>query len=684
MKKSIWYLGFIFVLASCSTNPTPKNATQTIESQAVPLGVELLVNNGFESATSNWIKAGSTGTMTTVSPGRSGGNALSTSGWAWIQQDLAPSNVEAGKIYTLKGYAKAINGATCTMGIAGNGASGQTFNNQVTFTSSAWAQKTITVTPPTGTNSIGVYLSPNNQTCHFDDLSLIATNTYWVSTTGTDNTSCGSVATPCQSIAYSVGRVNTLGSAAPGSTIIVKNGTYNETSKISLGVSGTAAQPITLRAENIVTGVNAAKAVTINYSGPSINTWNQGLIEGRGRNYWIIEGFKLQSVVDNISGTYNGNPYTLSLPRIWTGILLEDADHNTIRYNHTFNTGASGIHLRPATKPGCTTPNDLDSACAIQNTGVKVLNNKVEKTNQGWKNTSTNTFNFEQEALTLWGVENFEVGNNVVTDGTKEGIDIKLGRNGSVYRNKVSGVGKGVPAIGISSFPSVGIYLDGRREPMYNIKIYGNNVSHNTGRGISILTERPRTDIDNSVYNIDIYNNLVHQNDGTGIAIGDRAKNINVYHNTVVQNNKGFMLKTWHSINEGYTHPSVPPKDVVIRNNIFANDTGGGPSNVISGSNFTIDKNLGTYTSSAVLYWNSCGSCVNGSPNSNSLVQVTTANPNPVKFVSLAVGTYFLALQSTSPAINQGSSNTGPAPIDYDGISRTSYGIPDMGAYEFH
>ena len=56
----------------------------------------------------------------------------------------------------------------------------------------------------------------------------------------------------------------------------------------------------------------------------------------------------------------------------------------------------------------------------------------------------------------------------------------------------------------------------------------------------------------------------------------------------------------------------------------------------------------------------------------------------PIQFVSLSISTYYLGLQSISPARNQGDINTGPTPTDFDGYSRTAFGLPDMGAYEYH
>jgi hypothetical protein len=529
---------------------------------------------------------------------------------------------------------------------------------------------------------------------------------------GTTNTSCGTSTKPYKSIVNAVNRVNALGSTnAPGSQIIVRNGVYDETSKITLSVSGTSANPIRLKAENVVTSTTATKNVTINYTGTAMG-YAQGVIEGRNVSNWIIEGFKIQSTIDNVTVSYGGTTNTIPLPRMVAGILFRNGDNITVRYNHTFKSGISGIIFMPNDLTGC--PNTLlpgstsiyyfDTSCGIQNIGNQVLYNRVELPNQGWKN-GTNLA-WEQEALTMWGVDNFEVAYNRAISGTKEGIDIKLGRNGTVHDNIVEGMGTGIPAMNIAE-NGTAIYLDGRREEMYNIKVYKNLVKNNKKQGISVLTERPVASPVNSIYDIEIYNNLIHGNGSTGVVLGDRVGSasgtidVEVYHNTLADNLKTFMLKTfWDpTIMPGLGTTTAPPKNIMIRNNIFANYTGAnldGLGNIIGASNVTVDDNFFTWKNSAVTSCTAAnvpppyytGGTVTNITNTDNIIncstQVTTANPNPVKFVSLTGASYFLGLQSTSPAINAGDTNTGPAPTDFDGISRTAFGAPDMGAYEYH
>jgi hypothetical protein len=537
--------------------------------------------------------------------------------------------------------------------------------------------------------------------------------TIYVATTGSNTTTCGPVATPCATIAYAVGRVNGLGAAnAPGSVIIVKNGTYNETSRSTLTVSGTTANPITLKAENVVTSTTAAKNVTINYTGPAMG-YAQGVIEGNSVSNWIIEGFKIQSAVDSVTVTYGSTTNTIPLPRMVAGILFRNGDNITVRYNHTFKTGISGIIFMPASLSGCPdgalpgfpTLFYFDTTCAVQNTGNKVLYNKVELPNQGWK--SGSNLQWEQESLTMWGVDNFEVAYNLVVSGTKEGIDVKLGRNGTIHDNIVDGVGTGIPTMNIAE-NGVGIYLDGRAAPMYNIQLYRNIVKNNKNVGISILTERPfpnstvinGTAVTNEIYDIKVYNNIVHGNKTVGLQLGDRVGRTNntftvdIYHNTFAENNLGFIIKTYYPASS--PHPDVKPHHVTIRNNIFANSGANGQAYIENANNIIVDDNFVTWVNNSAVFDFQASTTSALTNTNNILAQVTStdrANPgfNPTKFVSMQGATYYLALQSNSPAINQGDTNVGPAPTAFAGNARpssyTASGLPpaapDMGAYEY-
>ncbi len=148
----------------------------SLNTQAVTPGVNLLLNSNFEGGTGGWIKYG--GNYQTVSPGNGNtGNALSASGWAWVQQDLPVTDIEVGQLYTLRANVKALAGATCTVGVAGGAAGQVDFRKPLTFQSPSFQEQGVSLTVPSNTVWMSVYIASSNETCHFDDLSLIAGDT---------------------------------------------------------------------------------------------------------------------------------------------------------------------------------------------------------------------------------------------------------------------------------------------------------------------------------------------------------------------------------------------------------------------------------------------------------------------------------------------------------------------------
>ncbi len=142
--------------------------TTTVEVQAVTQGLNLLVNPNFDIDTGAWNLYGA-GTKSASLPDQDGtGQALKAEAFAWIQQDLAVSDIEVGQIYTLTAFAKVDSGG-CTLGFAGD-----TFNEKLVFTSNTWTEKGLSVTLPANTNWMAVYLSSGNPACYLDTVSLVA------------------------------------------------------------------------------------------------------------------------------------------------------------------------------------------------------------------------------------------------------------------------------------------------------------------------------------------------------------------------------------------------------------------------------------------------------------------------------------------------------------------------------
>jgi hypothetical protein len=141
----------------------------------VVTNTNLLLNSNFEGGTGAWIKYGSSTDFGTVTPGRGGaGQVLKASGWLWIQQDLPVSSIEAGQTYTVRGYARALSGGTCTIGLAGGSTTTQLFNETVTFRSSTFQEGFTSIKVPSGTVYLSVYLTTTQPECQFDDVTLIA------------------------------------------------------------------------------------------------------------------------------------------------------------------------------------------------------------------------------------------------------------------------------------------------------------------------------------------------------------------------------------------------------------------------------------------------------------------------------------------------------------------------------
>lgn len=451
---------------------------------------------------------------------------------------------------------------------------------------------------------------------------------YYVSTNGS-NDNPGTIDKPWKSINYAV---SDKSSVKAGDTILVQPGTYNEL--IDLGKSGNSASGnITLKANG---------NVTLHDPDPNNGGFGEGVIHSSGKGYWTIDGFR----IENTS---------------WAGIALQDANNMIVQNNHTYQTGASGIIILPASNF-----NGGDGEVTSKN--VKVLNNTIERAIWSWKGGAD--YNNSQEALSIWGVDGFEVANNTLNQGNKEGIDIKVGsRNGSVHDNSVTGqalVEGTPPPNGYNG--GAAIYLDGNRASIFNIDVYNNSVFNNTADAIVIADEVPsQGDVSGiRVYNNVIYGNGIHgQNGGAGITVTSNVHNVEIVNNTVAKNVQSLVID-----GADYTH-GYQPYDILVRNNIFANNSF--RNGLIENAyNLTLDHNL--YTDTFDLY--QTGNAVNNL-NANNNTKVSS-----VGFANLNNNDFHLT--SGSPAIDTGSSSISQyAQRDKDGKQRPTGAGTDIGAYEY-
>ena len=368
-------------------------------------------------------------------------------------------------------------------------------------------------------------------------------NVFYVSPSGSDENP-GSKNQPWKTINYAVSEDSPI---SPGDTVLVEPGTYTEL--ISLGKSGSDSQRITLKANG---------DVTLRDPDPNNGGFPEGVIQSPGQSNWIIDGFR----IENTS---------------WAGISLSDAKNITVQNNETYQTGSSGIIALPKTFFG-------GGEKEVTGSNVKILNNTIERAN--WKWDGPGDKDGDQEALSIWGVDGFEVANNTMIDGTREGLDIKVGsRNGLIHNNSIttqaliSGTYKGFRG-------GAAIYVDGNRADSFNLDIYNNEIFSNTADAILLADEVPGV---GDVSDINIYNNVIYdngrrvENGGVGVAIANNVEDVRIADNTFANNVQGVVI---NNKNQGYN-----PRNIVVRNNRFSENSFRNIY-VENASNVTLDNNL--------------------------------------------------------------------------------------------
>ena len=395
--------------------------------------------------------------------------------------------------------------------------------------------------------------------------------------------------------------------AIAGDTVYVKMGSYNE--EISIQNSGVLDSFITFSAfpghelQVIVDGTGLT--VNKNADWPYFS----GLIGVYGKNYIKIKGFKVQK-----SDAF--------------GIIAYSADNIILDGNYTFNTVHSGI------------------ASFEYSSNIIVLNNEVEMAVNGG----------QQECISIAKTSDFEVGYNLIHDGTStgnggEGIDIKRGSsNGLVHHNEIWNI----PA------SRTGIYLDAYDLHTFNIEIYSNTIHDIDHFGMQLASE-----MGGLLENIKIYNNIIYDNKRGGINFFDESshsgtepvQNIEIYNNTF--DNNGLPVNWYGAV----TNNSPYVSNVTIRNNICSNNAAYQIYNEAGGTNWIADHNLlfGDLGSQDQTRLNN-GDDIEGDP-----LYIDAPNKD-------------FHVQNTSPGIDAGV--TAFVSDDYDGIARPIGSTHDIGAYE--
>ena len=319
-----------------------------------------------------------------------------------------------------------------------------------------------------------------------------------------------------------------------GDTLLVEPGVY--TGNFTIEKSGEDGNPITIEANG------EPGSVILRDPEPTVGGFREGVIQSAGQENLNIKGFRIEDTS-------------------WAGISIRDGRNITVENNQTENTGASGIIALPDTEFG-------GGEAEVTSSNIKILNNKITNANARWAGGRGATTG-DQEALSVWGVDGFEVAGNKVNGATREGIDIKVGsRNGTVHDNEVEGAASisGTPR-GYQGGPA--IYLDGNRADMKNIEVFNNVVKNNTADGIVVADEDKGI---GKVSGIKIYDNLVYgngilgTNGGVGIGIGSNVSDVEIRDNTLADNVQNLSVVRDNLAGEGDR-----PTDIVVENNIIAN-----------------------------------------------------------------------------------------------------------------
>lgn len=354
-------------------------------------------------------------------------------------------------------------------------------------------------------------------------LAQIPPHVFYVAPNGSD-TNNGSLEHPWSTINHAAGVLKA------GETVYIRGGNYRLTEQIQAKNSGTEKAWITYRSypeERVIIDADAVKVEP-----PS----------GKKSHYPHDQGaFLLQNVsyikVENLEVINSHN----------SGITVRNSHFINLYNNKTENTFSPGIGV-------------------WWGDHYKVMGNTVINANDLKMADFLNDFpEAPHEAISIGGVENFEVAYNLVKDGKKEGIDVKeKSKYGTVHHNYIHHMAR------------QGLYVDSWFGVLEDVEVFNNVVHDCNGAGFALAVEGGA-----EAKNIRFHHNLIYDNWGTGILFARWGNdglrhNIKVYNNTVHHNGYGKpnLGESFFWITGGLYLFSDNLQNVEIKNNIFSKNRG--------------------------------------------------------------------------------------------------------------
>jgi hypothetical protein len=374
-------------------------------------------------------------TITATSEGKSGSAALSV------------ANVPVASVTVTPATALILVGATVQLVATPKDSAGNVLSGRsITWASSAPALATVSSTGlVTGVSAGAVTITATSE--GKSGTSAITINTpssggaYYVSPTGTDAVSCAqaqNVATPKQTLN------NAVGCLTPGTTLLIRGGSYAEAllDNIPAGTSWTA--PVTLQAysgETVTLRPNAGPGWVLHFQ--------------NGQSYIVIDGLILDASnvsSDAVKITYSTDPTTVAHHiRIrnseiknapWQGVLVDGHDNEFINLS-VHNNGAVADNLRHGLY--IEGSNNLVDRCDLYSNstfGVQFYNSSGGTNNNTIRNTKIHG---NAKGLILSSGSGNTGYNNLVYGNSAEGLDVDNGgSNTAVYHNTLYNNGGGI------------------------------------------------------------------------------------------------------------------------------------------------------------------------------------------------------------------------------------------------